>query len=395
MAGLAITFGFLLNQLATKLGGLIEKARNAGEVLAVSAGNQVGLAIEWAKVAYAQSLDLTFDQIKDAKKQLLDDLSTEIGYIEHHALAELKAIADQGSIALNTLPLSNHFPQLGRVLPAYVARSTSREVALDLFGNFFDAGRSGYSPTLQVAGRSYAPAGSGTLHLLFRVPRDAFPHDEGQLHYVDGQLTVPYAKHVLFVPVKEKATFQVSFVSLPKHAGKFRFFTSRTEMRTKTQSNRGPTHIQESSDDDIPDPIGSGYVWIDSPTPDWFVDPTSVKLNVESAEGDWKNFGNRSNTAGAAWSIATVHHGFGTSGKVHFFLSWAEHRSDIIQIPAEEDADLEWGSSRIFSVPRGGTWTAKYIDFKGSTFDINGPTFENPYIRIMTSGDSVNVVTVP
>ena len=84
------------------------------------------------------------------------------------------------------------------------------------------------------------------------------------------------------------------------------------------------------------------------------------------AEGDWSDFGNRSNVASAAWSIATRHHGFGTSGKIHFRLLWTEYQDRSVHVPSEQSAHLDWGSSRRFDVPSGGTWSARYTDFEAS-----------------------------
>jgi hypothetical protein len=97
----------------------------------------------------------------------------------------------------------------------------------------------------------------------------------------------------------------------------------------------------------------------------------------------------------AAWSIATVHHGIGTSGKVHFILHWTEYQDRQVHVPGQQQQVLEWSSSRAFTVPAGGTWSAKYTDFRGKTYDIGSAAFTNPYITVSTSGSSVMITTIP
>jgi hypothetical protein len=102
-----LTFGTIISQLSDKLGNLISDAENAGEVLLTSAGAQVASAIEYAKVSYADSLNLTLDKLSNLQKSFIDDITTEIGYIQNKVIAQLQLIVQRGSMAINALPLRN------------------------------------------------------------------------------------------------------------------------------------------------------------------------------------------------------------------------------------------------------------------------------------------------
>jgi hypothetical protein len=364
-------------------------------VLEIGAGGQIAAAIEYAKTAYADALGLTIDRLNAQQTKAIHDLSTQVSFLEHHATQELEKIANRGALAGLALPMSNTFPQLGWFTPTYTVAGGDN-VRIEMFGNFFDAGRTNYRPSIQIAGKTYEPTENGTLKLTFTVPASVLQAAPDKLVFVAGVLTVPYREHfAIVIPQKKKAEFRFQVTVLPKNAGKIVFTTDRTEIRRQTKQNHSPPFKQESTHDDIPDPIGSGKVWSSQASPGWYVDPTSVHLKVAWAEGDWHDFGNRSNIANAAWSIATVHHGLGTSGKVHFELNWTEYRHEPIHVPAMTAANLEWGSSRSFTVPSGGSWTAKYTQFDGKEFDVNSPAFKNAYVRVHTSGDNVTIVTVP
>jgi len=390
------TLGLILNELSDKIGNLIQDAENAGEVLLSSAGAQIAAAIEYAKTAYMDALDVTLDKITNEQKSIIDDITTEIGYVQHHVIDQLRLIVERGSMALNTLPFSNHFPQVGWFTPSYVAPDVTT-VVVEFNGNFFDSARKGYDPTLAIGNQTFTASVKTTLKLGFDVPTSILKSQSDDITYVVMELTVPYRKSVLggIFHEREIAKFSATIILLPPKAGTIVFDTDHIEIRTVTQPNQSGEFRQESTDDDIPDPIASGRVSLCSVTPDWFVNPGLVRLQVNWAEGDWTNFGNRSNVTTAAWSIGTRHHGFGTSGKVHFVLAWTEYQNRPVHVPGEERADLTWGSSRMFNVPPTGTWTAKYTDFRGKTFDIGSAAFENPFLSVSTSGNTVMIVTVP
>jgi hypothetical protein len=392
----ALTFGTVISQLSDKLGNLISDAENAGEVLLSSAGAQVATAIEYAKVSYADALNLTLDKLNAAQKSFIDDITTEIGYIQNKVIAQLQLIVQRGSMAINALPLSNTFPQMGWYSPSYIAPSDAN-VTVQFNGNFFDSARDGFAPTLAVAGHTFTATTNSTLQLAFSIPLNIVPPQPNDLTPIEMTLSVPYRKAELFgvLHSRQVATFNAKVTLLPPHAGTIEFDTDHLQSQRFIQPNQGAEHIQESTDDDIPDPIGSGKQWDDPVTPGWFINPAQVTIQYTHTEGDWNDFGNRSNVTDAAWSIATHHHRIGSSGKVHFILHWSEYQDRQVHVPAQQQQTLEWSSSRAFTVPDGGTWTAKYTDFRGKTYDIGSAAFTNPYVAISTSGSSVMITTIP
>jgi hypothetical protein len=392
----ALTFSAIISQLSDKLGNLINDAENAGEVLLTSAGAQIASAIEYAKVSYADSLNLTFDRLSAAQKSFIDDITTEIGYVQNKVIAQLQQIVQRGSMAINALPLSNTFPQLGWYSPSYISPSEAN-VTIQFNGNFFDSARSGFSPTLAIAGHTLTPATNSTLQLTFAVPTNIVTPKPNDLTPIQMVLSVPYRKAELFGALhsRQVASFNAKATLLPPHAGTIEFDTDQMQSQRFTQPNQSGQFIQESTDDDIPDPIASGRVSSASVTPGWFVNPALVTIQYTHTEGDWNDFGNRSNVTTAAWSIATHHHRIGSSGKVHFILHWTEYQDRQVHVPGQQQQPLEWSSSRAFTVPSGGSWSAKYTDFRGKTYDIGSAAFTNPYVTVSTSGNSVMITTIP
>ena len=207
-----LTFGVVLDQLASKLGGLIEKAANAGEVIEAGAGGQIAIAIANAKTAYVDSLNITVDHLNAELTKVLNDLSTEVGYVEQHALAELKKIADQGELTVNAFPLSKTFPQVSRSYPTYTA-VLGESIDIEVYGNFFDAARVGYTPTLQIGDKSFQPSVNTVLRVVFNVDSKTLKRASNALTYVNMLLTVPYREQVAWLfhgAKKQRSSFEQS-----------------------------------------------------------------------------------------------------------------------------------------------------------------------------------------
>jgi hypothetical protein len=311
-------------------------------------------------------------------------------------IAQLQLIVQRGSMALNVLPLSNTFPQLGWFTPSYVAPSQAN-VTFQFNGNFFDGARKGYTPTLAIGPHTFTPSANSTLQLGFMVPMNIITPKASDLTPIQMTLSVPYRKAEVLgiIHSRQVATFNAQAILLPTNAGAIEFDTDQMQSQRFTKPNQSGEFIQESTNDDIPDPIASGRVSSAPVTPGWFINPAQVTIQYTHTEGDWHDFGNRSNVTTAAWSIATVHHPIGTSGKVHFILHWIEYQDRQVHVPGQQKQSLEWSSSRSFTVPAGGTWTAKYTDFRGKTYDIGSAAFTNPYVAVSTSGSSVMITTIP
>jgi len=397
------TLGVFLDNKINHVGGLINSAADAGNTVLAGAGGQVLQALLSTKSSYADSLDKTANELKTAQVSVLNDVVSKVQVLENGTFDQLRDIAAQGALIANELPLSNRFPQVMSYSPYYVVAVGEGKDTVKVYGNFFDAARQGYDPSLAVGKLTVKPALKSTRELDFQVPVKAFLQSNGALQFNEAVLTVPYRESCFLVgKCAHRAMFDLMIVSLPKSAGKIRFFTQTPVSQAVPAQRVGPTHSQESSDDDIPDPISNGKQWCEGVTPGgWQVDTRSVKLNVEWQEGDWGERGNTSNIANACWNIWTKHHGGSwlhgpDSGKVRFHLSWTEVRSDEKILPAEQDEELKWGTSTTFTIPSKGHWDkAEYIQFDNIVQKFNDVTFKSPYIQVTSSGNVVTVRTIP
>jgi hypothetical protein len=392
----ALAFGVVLDNLLQKLGALMTAAQNAGSILEVGAGGQVAQAIEYAKHAYEDELGKTVDQLGDAQKKLIDDLTTQVNAIEKHSVEDLRLIVDRGAIALNTLPFNHTLPQAAGYSPYYVVPSIANATLLSVRCNFFDSAKQGYEPSLRVGGKDLPPVEKTTLNLTFAVPSASVQVPGTGTSYIPVTLSVPYSKTCFGVfHCDDKATFTFLLVSVPPKPGKLTFIVTSMVPGVQRDQKTGVLHSQHSDQDDIPQPTANGFQWCDQPDPGWRVVTNSVQPIYAHTEGHWRSNGNTSNLANACWNMTTVHHGIGTSGKIDFRLSFLQERDMQQAVNKPSDVALDWGSTRLFEIPPTSTWRAVFEQFDGKKIDINSANFRNPYLSVETSNLTILFSTIP
>jgi len=391
----ASTFGLTLNRLLDKAGNSMTAAQNAGNPVVVAAGGQIQAAIHLAKSSYQDSLNSTADRITEEQRKLVDDLTAKVGYLEKNALKELREIATQGAIAVDALPFSKTFPQLGAYLPPYLMPSSPTLVTMR--GNFFDVARAGYAPTLTLGNEQISPVATNARELGFSIQAPQTPAPDNSVTYRPGKLIVPYlGKCVRFFDCRNEARFDVLLIRLPSTAGKLEFKASVSKPSTDSGPKESALIRQESVKNDIPKPRARGFQHCVQPDPGWYVDAKSVEISIKHREGDWRNNGNTSSLAAACWNITTVHHNVGPSGKVHFTIKFMQMKAVTKFEPLPtQTAQIGWGSTKTFDVPPSGSWKAVYTQFDGKRIDINSSVFDNPYLTIQTSGNRVLFKTFP
>jgi hypothetical protein len=135
-------------------------------------------------------------------------------------------------------------------------------VTFQFNGNFFDSARSGYTPTLAVGGHTFTPTTNSTLQLSFSVPINVVSAKPNDLTPITMVLSVPYRKAEVLglVHSRQVATFNAQATLLPTNVGSIEFDTDHMQSQRFTQPNQSGEFKQESTNDDIPDPINSGRV---------------------------------------------------------------------------------------------------------------------------------------
>lgn len=387
MAVITSSLGILLNQLFDRIDQTIEAAKNAGLQLEMEAGAQVRLTIENARIAYADSLNLTMDLVDQTARNTFDQLSTLVGNVESKSNALLKQAAASAQQIANTLPLHNDRPQVTTLLPKYVVRMDDTPIQFKFMGNFEHAARPTYHPDLKFGTHTFQASRITTQLLEFTAkPAEVFEGINLQaitnVAYAQGILTIPWPATLMRT---HEAKFTVLVGALPSSPGTITldYTTQRTERRTQsyTSPNMHLASTREAGNNDQIDHLFRAY-----PTPGWHVvrGSSSTKVTHQgtcrfpSFESDHDDV--------VVYKGSTIHKSIGSSGSMDVTISFTEYQDVSVTDHHSEKINLKWGDSKAFNHPLG-SWKITFNAFDGSSHEFLGSDLtSSDYIKIENQG---------
>lgn len=406
----ALVVGVFLNKLMDRVEDAIRAAENAGRGVAIEAGIVAQATIENARIAYADMLDRTIDKLNDAANQQMQQLNTMVIELERNIKGDLSIVFTSAQQIANSLPLSKTMPQIRAWGPHFVAPSTTAfPVQVSFDGNFVDAMKPKFAPQLQIGDKTYEIVENTTQQLKFLVPSNELITDQGDgFTYKKAKLIVPYKIGLL--GKKRVAEFNFLLGKLPASPGKITLYSRRKSTKTEIQHIKtNPPFSQDSSNDDLKDVLVCG-----PQHPGWSVNAGTIKwVNetitfsllpgrppitvpwVQGEEGSdwWKSF----RTAGppVCYTVTTIHHGLGTSGKVHWHYEYDIQRTSesTSDFGDPETVVLNWNDSKTFPYAAG-FWKIIFDGFDGSHKEFVGVE-DNPFLRLSVNGSNITISARP
>ncbi|MCJ8211031.1 hypothetical protein MUY27_15035 [Mucilaginibacter sp. RS28] len=375
-----IAVGVLLNQLMDRVENAIQLAENAGKGIIIQGGSTLYLSMENAKIAYAESLDKTFDHVDQSTQGVINQLTALTIQLERQSVDDVSEIVSKAQVITNSLPFSNREPQIAQFSPGYFAPTNQAyQVSVEIKGNFFYAGDNGFTPVLKVNNKVFTPVQNTTQTLKFLIPvTDLAPTLNNTFSYSKAEVIVPYKTGFIFTRRRE-ADYNLLLGVLPGSPGAIKI--KHKSIRTVHEEQRRSTQTwsQHSSNDDITQTYCSdGF-------PGWHIkDPSCVVTWSQGNENDQWSRSLVSYNPQVCYRINTVHHPWGTSGKVNFHFEFTIERDNQVEEWLEDQVVLNWGESKVFNFAPG-TWTVSIDSFDGkhneysstvssNYLDVNGTT---------------------
>jgi len=421
-----------IGALGAQIKEIIEKAQAAGQILEVEAANQIATVIEQTRQAYRTELNLTLDRISAAASNALNSLKTVISDLEQQAYRDARDLERRALEISHNLPLSKHFPQIIKWNPSYtyknsqlylkqsenwsnylkVKTSTSdglviasgalsqddKNIHFEIEGDFYDLPSKNYNATASIKGQTFNNATKSSQDASFDIPISVLDFSETDIKYNYLDIKIPYKKNVfLFFNKKQIAEFSLPIITLPKNVGSLVISTTVKEPTLLVQNFKAGPYAQISDDDDIK--CGGEHadlaIHCVPPEPGWRVRPSTVSYLMIRSEGDWYACGpDHSGLANACFSFSTIHHGFGTSGKIWFYLTYTGEKDAIVDRTENHNISINWEDSKIFILPDGATWKGTFTQFDGKIIEFSGP-FENNYIKVSQDMKTITIKIKP
>jgi hypothetical protein len=400
--GIAVAVG--LSVLGDKVNEAVEKAIGGGLVLEVQAGGQVSVAIQQAKAIYDQESAKFWNDLQSNEQATLNSLVKVANDFIDKTYSDLKDIEARANGIVHNLPFTKEFPQLWKYSPSYVEQIPGGKLRLALEGDFIDVMREGFDASINIAGKSFQNVDKSNSNISFELPLSVLSAaSDNQVGSNHISITIPYREqYLMFFHTKKVASLTLPLMVLPKKFGTVSFDITTVTAGTASQTTYSPEFMQESGDDDIKcgGEHGDLAVHIAYPDSGWTVVPSSVTWNVTWSQGnqgvdqDWWLAANCSSPTAACLCVSTEHHGWGTSGKVHFRIAFTEQKPINNVASTNSTVDVGWGESRIVDLPPGAQWKGTYTRFDGKQFQFNG-NYKDQYVTISQLGSGITVRTAP
>jgi hypothetical protein len=401
LGGLALGAGLTI--FGNKVEEILQQATGEGLILEIQAGGQVSTVISQAQTAYQADLSLTFDKLSAVEQQTVSDIKGLVDQYSQQIYGQMKSITMRAQQVANTLPLRNGLPQLTSFGPTYATQDVST-VVITADGNFPDLSRSGYDASALINGKTYSTSAKTTQHLEFSIPKAGLAASQSIVSPNFVMLTVPYWKReFLLLGHKDQSTFTFPFVVLPVAVGSIDLATSVVAPGTTSKDFTTQEFRQESGDDDIKCGGEHGDLAVHSQLadPGWTIIPSSAKWNVtwhdgkEGPNNDWWLDHNCTTPTTACMCVSTEHHRFGTSGKVHFTITYTATSPTTSIQTTDTSYPLSWNNRLDLTFPVGGSYNLTIRKFDGTTQSVKVAPYNSPLINIYSTGTTLSIYTAP
>lgn len=385
-------FALAINQIFDRATQLIQQAENSGLILEVNGGAQVLNLINQAKDAFSSELTSTAQTLSAQQQQLISSLSGMLDDIQNHVLKDLTAKIQQTA---NTIPFAKTFPQLTFFEGNIIAPSTNATNTVTLTGNFFDIGSKNYDAVLKVGNNSYKNSSKTTQQIMFQIPQSEFIHSPNQVNYTTISVDIPYKKTWLFFfKCKKSTSFLLNFIILPINSGSYQVVVTKATNIPQSEIATCNGLIWDSAQDDIDKVQGCDM------SDGWSCDRNSVTYSFTRREGDqnndWFDLGNVSTPTFVGWHFKTLHKLFGTSGKLTVNLTYTRYKTITQPVTTTgPSVNLLWGETKVETVDPQASWKIVYHQFDGRIFEFSSSEETNPYLKITTLGNQIQLTTIP
>jgi len=393
--------GAVLGSLQDRANAVITKAGTQGQILAVTAASQVGLAISNAESAFATDLDKSIDQVDDATRRTIDNLRVLLKDVESGSADMLRRATSNAQQLINSLPFANKNPQVTAYSPRFVTSAARDAVQVSVDGNFFWASHNKLEVSLRVGGETYKANESLTSRVGFSIPATAFGDAKDAVGRISMELTAPYEEGVVFKS-RPVGVFHLLVTVLPAAPTKKVTLTSSvTESGKEYRSLTAPADgggwnlrsWERCQDENDIHTISANIGWtIDVPSVQ-----VGYSLRTPTDLDAWADL----DTVGPTGFVVTGHtraHCFlgisKGSGSLTYFVTYTEYRTTQTTTSKPRPLDqFTWGSQQVIPVSRG-KWQVRAELWDGTVVESAGSSHDNPYLTIDDQGDHVKISVV-
>ena len=384
----------LFNRVDLSIKDAINSAESAGIDIVIEAGRELELAIESAKNAYEDSLNLTIDKVEAAVKETFDQLNTLVTKFETQAIDAMNDLEARAQQIVNTLPGADRQPQLINIQPRYIVLSGSvEEVWVKFYGNFVDAATVGYEPSLAFNTSMCPLRENTTQRLIFAVtPQLITPSDPSKYNYTTGILSIPWKNSGILSSSQDIATFKIGFGTLPLYPAKSIIVEYASVVTNHVVVQKLSPNFSENGNRWYPEHWHTIYEHI-YPAYGWKIEQSktpSINMVIEHGGNQNVQWGIESCSPAEIVVKISLYCGSGHDmGICHFNVTYWESQDQKQSTLRQETIDgLKWGDVKLLT-PKDNEVISKLtvVTYDGKTLEFGGPDLSH-FFKVAAEGSS-------
>lgn len=212
----AVSTGVMIEQLADKLNGLIERAEQAGDFLAMRAGQEARYVLEAFERTNLSILEEAFDEIGEERQAILNQINKTADDIENariNTLDSLESTTDQIDRLVREATFKQ-MPVIFRYRGSVVTPGETQDVRLVISGYRITQG----TPHIVFRGQRYEARKDGES-LRFELPRSLFEPEDQRIKSEDATLVLEGREGGFLGWFTRPVTveYDLNLVTLPRH----------------------------------------------------------------------------------------------------------------------------------------------------------------------------------
>lgn len=409
--------GGLMDDVENTMNSIIQNAENATINVEMEAGRQLAMAIQNAKNAYQESLQMTVDKVETAIQDRLKQLDGMVQTFQAKNMDFIKKMAQDVQIFINSLPFSKLNPQLKEASPKYVVvDSTSPNLRVNFSGNFPCSADPKYPPTLTFNNKPFMKIDSTTLSFTFEgsvdalfpnstnSPTDKYAYSVGKLEIPwDNTENLPWYKRALGYTDTKTYEYNILENALPLSPGRI------TAIYTSSQ-NGDPIRKRYVSDT-ISENASHAYQkgrcgysdvhrFTFNPDPGFKVILGTQVLRVHpGAHGNHHEFIDGVSEMGVNARIEMDVCSGKHMGIIDFHVEFDEIKPTTVEKIQQVPVNLKWGESQVLPIKdanNGRLIKVVFTSFDGLNNEFGTNTdLSNRFIKIYNQGDSLKLEAPP
>lgn len=412
-----VFLGGLMDDVENTMNSIIQNAENATINVEIEAGRQLTIAIQNAKNAYQESLQMSVDKVETAIQDRLKQLDGMVQLFQAKNMELIKKMAQDVQLFINSLPFSKLNPQLKEASPKYVVLdSNSPDLRVNFSGNFPFSADPKYPPTLTFNNKPFKKIDSTTLNFIFEGPVDAlFPKSTNaptdKYAYSVGKLEIPWDntenlpwyKRLLGYTDTKTYEYDILETALPLSPGRI------TAIYTSSQSGDPirKRYVSATIHEDANHAYRKGkcgysdvHRFSFNPDPEFKVILGTQALIVHpGAHGNHHEFIDGVSEMGVNARIEMDACSGKHMGIIDFHVEFDEIKPTTVEKIQQLPINLKWGESQVLPIKdanHGRLIKVVFASFDGLTNEFGTNTdLSNRYIKIYNQGDSLKLQAQP